>query len=548
VRESSVANTIDAAFPISQTNALRIGVVAFVGTLIALVGFSGALLELINQWSRQEEYSHGFLIPFVAAYLLWTRRDALRASIGRPTWTGPLVILLAMLLHVIGQMGGIFVFSQVGFVLAVAGLILGLGGYSLFKTASIPILFLLFAIPLPGVINSMTSLQLQFISSELGTLFIRLFRIPVYLEGNIIDLGYYKLQVVEACSGLRYLYPLLSLSFLAAYLFNAPFWQRAVVFLSSVPLTIILNGIRIGLVGVTVNYWGAQAADGLLHFFEGWIIFVVCAGMIAAEIYFLARISGRSFFEVFYLPRETSETPQAQLAKSKSQAPLLSSLFLLCVTGIAAFYLASRSEVIPDRSRFISFPERIGPWQGHTSLLDPEVERLLQLDDYILSDYKGTDGKGVNLYVAYNASQRKDTQLHSPSECIPGSGWQIKKFERTSYSDYGTTFPLNRVLIEKNSIKQVVYYWFDERGKKVANEYLAKWYVHAGAIVMNRTDGALVRLITQIYSGETERDADERLGRFMHDAVPSLSEYLPSETPSPPQGKSVLIVPKITQL
>ena len=121
------------------------------------------------------------------------------------------------------------------------------------------------------------------------------------------------------------------------------------------------------------------------------------------------------------------------------------------------------------------------------------------------------------------------SQPHSPSDCIPGSGWQITKFERTSYTDNGAKLPLNRVVIEKNSTKQFVYYWFDERGRKIANEYLAKWYLLADAIVMNRTDGALVRLITQIHSGETERDADERLQAFMRDAVPSLSEYLPGE-------------------
>jgi EpsI family protein len=122
--------------------------------------------------------------------------------------------------------------------------------------------------------------------------------------------------------------------------------------------------------------------------------------------------------------------------------------------------------------------------------------------------------------------------VHSPNDCIPASGWKITKFERTSYTDGGTELPLNRAIIEKQSIKQLVYYWFDERGRKIANEYLAKWYLHADAIVMNRTDGALVRLVTQIYGDETERNADERLQSFMRDAIPSLSEYLPGEATS----------------
>ena len=258
---------------IPHTNRLLIGLV---GILVALVVFGDALMKLVNRWVSQEEYSHGFLILLVTLWLLWVRRDALQANVGRPLWTGPLLVLLAAVLHIIGEMSAISILSQVGFVLAIVGLVLALGGYPLLRTVSFPMLFLLLAIPIPHFINDKMSLQLQFISSELGTLFIRLFQIPVLLEGNVIDLGYYKVQIVEACNGLRYLYPLLSLAFLAAYFFKAPLWQRALVFFSSIPITIALNSVRIGLVGVTVNYWGVRAADEMLHFFEGWIIFLAC--------------------------------------------------------------------------------------------------------------------------------------------------------------------------------------------------------------------------------------------------------------------------------
>src|SRR6185369_7388713 len=117
-----------------------------------------------------------------------------------------------------------------GFLVALLGIVLTVGGPSLLKVTFIPIAFLVFAIPLPYFIDSELSFRLQLISSELGVFFIRLFGVSVYLTGNVIDLGNYKLQVVEACSGLRYLYPLLSLGFLAAYLFQAPLWQRALVF------------------------------------------------------------------------------------------------------------------------------------------------------------------------------------------------------------------------------------------------------------------------------------------------------------------------------
>ena len=267
-------------------------------------------------------------------------------------------------MHVTGGLSAIYILSQLGFILALFGLVLGIGGFSLLRTALVPILFLLFAIPMPYFINSLVSFKLQLISSELGTYFIRMFQIPVYRDGNIIDLGNYKLQVVEACSGLRYIYPLLSLGFLAAYFCNAPFWQRCLLFLSTVPLTILMNGVRIGLVGITVNYWGTQAANDVLHFFEGWIIFVLCAGVLMLEIYCFARASDKTFFEMFCLPGGTPESSGMMRVKAGSQLPLVCSLLLLCITGIAIINVSGRPEIIPDRFRFVAFPERIGTWQG----------------------------------------------------------------------------------------------------------------------------------------------------------------------------------------
>jgi exosortase D (VPLPA-CTERM-specific) len=525
------------SFKLSQTSTTSRALFVLIALLVSIAAFSGALLELVRRWIAQEEYSHGFLIPVVAAWLLWRRREAVLANIGQPSWTGPLLILLAMGMHVIGGLSALFVFSQVGFVIALMGIALSAGGRPLLRVTFVPIVFLLFAIPLPYFIDSVLTLQLQFISSELGTYFIRMFQIPVYLEGNIIDLGYYKLQVVEACSGLRYLYPLLSLGFLAAYLFQAPIWQRALVFLSTIPITIVMNGFRIGMVGVTVDRWGIQMADEALHFFEGWIIFLACSGLLAGEMYLLARFSGKAIFEVFDVPKANASSPLGLRTKTAGLFPILTGLFLLFAVGLAVSFISGRSEIVPERTRFALFPSQIGQWQGHASLLDPATEQFLGLDDYILSDYSRADGKPVNFYVAYYASQRAGESPHSPIVCIPGGGWLITQFERTSYADLGMELPLNRVIIEKNATKELVYYWFDERGRKIANEYWSKWYLLTDAIIKNRTDGSLVRLSTQLFTGESERDADKRLQSFMREVVPSLAQYLPAD--AAPQVKSV---------
>ena len=167
-------------------------------------------------------------------------------------------------------------------------------------------------------------------------------------------------------------------------------------------------------------------------------------------------------------------------------------------------------------------------------MLEPDVEHALNVDDYILSDYKKPTGEAVNFYVAYYASQRKGSSPHSPIVCIPGGGWQITKFERTSIRDpaLNLTLPLNRVIIARDNARELVYYWFVERNRTVANEYWAKWYLLVDAITKNRTDGALVRLVTPLRPGEAEDAADERLHLFIKDLEPRLKAYLPTDPTS----------------
>lgn len=517
---------------ITQSDPALTTILVVVAVLVAVGAFSGGLWELVNRWSHQEEYNHGFFIPLIVIWMLWARRDALVANLGPPSWIGPIVVFLTIPILVVGELSALFLLSQLGFIVALIGIVLAIGGFALLRVTFLPIAFLAFAIPLPYFIDAELSFRLQLISSQLGVLFIRSFGVPVYLTGNVIDLGNYKLQVVDACSGLRYLYPLFSLGFLAAYLFQGRLWQRAIVCLSTIPITIVMNSLRIAMIAVTFEYWGIQMADGFLHFFEGWIIFVACAGLLTVEIYLFARLAlHKSFFQVFYLPQVVGNIPSISGRRLVNRFPALSCVLLLCVAGLSVFMISTRQEIRPDRLRFVAFPSELGSWQGHPSLLEADVEQALDLDDYILSDYRNSGGGVVNLYVAYYASQRKGSSPHSPIVCIPGGGWQILNFDRTSYRGDGqVALPLNRVIIARGSNRQLVYYWFVERGRNIANEYWSKWFLFVDSIMMNRTDGALVRLTTPLYPGQTEQAADDRLHAFIKDLEPRLGAYLPSQT------------------
>lgn len=504
--------------------------VVFIGAIfMAFFAYFGGLLELTSRWSKQEEYSHGFFIPLISLWLLWQRRDALRESIGKPSRSGLLLLLVALAALLMGELTAIFILVQYGFLLCLLALVLCLGGRPLLRVTLLPLLLLIFAIPLPYFVDSQLSWRLQLLSSEIGVWVLRALDISVYLEGNIIDLGSYRLQVVEACSGLRYLYPLLSIGFLMGYMFQGPLWQRAVLFLSTVPITVLMNSLRIAVVGLLVERWGIGMADGFLHYFEGWIIFMACLMFLLAEVWLFERLgSRRNVLDVLVFPivRGGGAAAVPKLTKH----PLLFALPTLVVVSVLVGSVSEREELRLDRLPLTAFPLLLDEWRASESRLETEVEASLGLDDYVIADYRRGEADVVNFYAAFYGSQRKGVSPHSPQVCIPGGGWLITGLSRVpvrlALASDGS-FDVNRVIIERAGQKQLVYYWFEQRGRRIANEYWMKWYLLVDALLRNRSDGALVRVTTPIGALEAPADADRRIQDFMKLAVPRLAAHVP---------------------
>ncbi len=210
--------------------------------------FMDTIVDMERRWSGQEEYGYGYIIPFITLFLIWQRKDQLMDARFDPSLLAIPLLLVGGLIYFVGVASTTL--AQYALIWTILALAYGVLGWRKFRIVAIPLALLFFMVPLPLFIYHNLSGKLQLISSEIGVAVIRWFGISVYLEGNVIDLGSYKLQVVEACSGLRYLFPLMSLSFIAAYLYNVETWKRVVVFLSSIPITVLMNSFRIGVIGV----------------------------------------------------------------------------------------------------------------------------------------------------------------------------------------------------------------------------------------------------------------------------------------------------------
>lgn len=484
-----------------------------------------ALSELVERWIAQEEYSHGFLIPLVSLYIIWEKRFQIYNSYNGGSRWGILVVALSLFLILVGEFSEIHLISRYAFILLLYGLSLTVLGTASRYTI-IPILLLVFSIPLPYFLEVVLTARLQLWSSELGVMFIKMMGIPVYLSGNVIDLGAYKLQVVEACSGLSYLFPLTCLGFIAAYFYQAPLWRKAVLFLSTIPITILMNSFRIGVTGWLVNGWGISHAEGFLHDFEGWIIFVACAALLGLEIEILERLtSGKGVIDVFGL--DISET--SYHFKSEKVFSNLIPLFLITMMAYGFAFtgqlLEKQLEQVTVKANLHLFPSIMNDWYGSEGALDTHVIETLQLTDYLMMNFEKENEPLVNFYVAFYESQRGGIAPHSPRVCIPGGGWEIADIRRENIDN----IPVNRVVIRRGLDSQLVYYWFQERGVPVANEYLKKWYTLRDALRYNRTDGSLVRVVTPIVSNESIEEADERLKRFIRLSYEELTNVLPSK-------------------
>ncbi len=502
--------------------------------------FRDGLIYMIERWD-QEEYSHGSLIPIITLFLIWQKKDALAAIgagtslVGPAAWIGTLIVAGGIFVGLVGELSTIYLIIQYGFLMTILGVAMTLVGFRGLALIWAPLLYLVFMVPLPSFLYANLSAELQLISSELGVAFVRWFNIPVFLEGNVIDLGIYKLQVVEACSGLRYLFPLMSFGYLSAYLYRGPVWHRLVLFLSTIPITIIMNSFRIGVIGVAVDRWGIEMAEGALHFFEGWVIFMACVAILFLEIWLFVRFTGgkRSFTDAFRI--ELPDRTNGWLPKlgGTPTRPWLAAVAVLVLATVGSVAIAQRTETVAQRESLAAFPVQHDNWYGKNIPLDNQIVEALKLTDYVNVNYaRPSDKMPVNLYAAYYASQRKGEAVHSPRSCIPGGGWQIESVQRQAVPDVtradGQPLEINRVIIAKGAVRQVVYYWFAQRGRNLTNEYLVKWYLFWDGMTRNRTDGALVRLVTPVRPNEDPSVADKRLVSLLKSIYPEIGKYIPA--------------------
>lgn len=505
-------------------------------TLAAGLFFWDGFGILLDAWSKPE-YSHGPLIPVLSALMFLRELKQFPPQPGPKSdrWPGVLVVLLSIAVAALGSLLNVGSLQAYAIIIWVAGILLISFGWQTGKNFWPPVLHLVFMLPLPGLLYYQVSTVLQLISSELGVWFLRMASIPVRLDGNIIDLGVLKLLVAEACSGLRYLFPILSFSYIFAVLYQGPKWHKIVLLLSAAPIAVIMNSVRIALAGILLQYFGPEWLEGFTHFFEGWVIFMVSVLILFAIAWILLKLSPRKITLVEALDLDTQGV-LSQLTRLKLMLPspaLITATMLMIVLVIAWPLVPDRSSIAPERSSFALFPQQFGEWRqvGEQRTFSPEVEKILAADDYQAVQFeKSQGGPTLDFFAAWYRDLSGDGVQHTPDVCLPGAGWEIAKVEQIDISGelgLGYPFKVNRIIIQKNEERRIVYYWFTHMGRSIPRNFAAKFSVLTRGMMARRTDGAIVRVISPIRKGASEAEAEDQIIDLMKEVHPELPRFIP---------------------
>lgn len=509
--------------------------------------YGTVLLRLGKNWWIDENYSHGLLVPFVIAYIIWSEFDELKNAFEKPRFgTGLIVVIGAIILLFLGILSAEIFSQRISFVLMLFGLVICFFGTKILQLLVVPFVLLLLSIPIPQIIFNKIAFPLQIWASQAAVWGIRLFEVPTVRKGNVIEIlpkgatEIIALEVVEACSGIRSLMTLVTLALILGYFTrekqhgtnegwrgffkNFDVWRTIILMFSAIPIAVLTNAARVTATGVLTYYYGQQATESSWHDLSGWLVYVAALVLLIAVNFVLKKIQN-SKFKIQNESLNKTENINADTFASTKIFVLIGVLF---VSGIFIHWFEQRGEAPVERKSLTEMPQVLGDWKqkGNEIRFDEQTESVLRVSDYTMREYLAPNGRLANIYVGYYASQRTGATYHSPQNCLPGAGWVMREPEIIEIkTPDGKTFNANRYIIENGIYKEVMIYWYQGRGRIEANEYRDKINTVWDSVLRRRSDGAMVRVMTSV--GNDEQRATQAAIDLSARLAEKLNEFVP---------------------
>lgn len=492
--------------------------------LLLVFSYWEPIQNMAEQWIHNDDFSHGLLIIPISVFLVWEKRKLLTLDRMGTDWRALPLLFAAIAIYAIGELGAELFTVRMSLIIFFIGALWLLFGLHLIKTLRFPLIFLFLMLPLPGLVYRNLTFPLQIISSKWSVAFLNMIGVLAYREGNVIDLGFSQLQVVEACNGLRFILPLFTIGVLFAFWKKKSLWKRISLISITIPIAILANIFRISGTGVLSNYFGKDAAEGFFHSFSGWVVFMAS---------FLIFFAFNKLIDLIPNFKEKSKVKNiANIESSQNRitvklrntpfnryGPIAMIMFMIAATP---FLVNVAGNVAPQKLKqpLGNFPLVLDDRVGQGQTMDAEMWDKVGGQDYFLANYENQEAAPINAYVAYYEYQRKGGDfIHSPRLCLPGAGWFIslnheRRIEDLDKKRLSGVLKFNELLVRKGEDARLVYFWYQGRNRNFTSEWAAKFYMVWDGIWKRRTDGALVRLVMPLSPGEQLDSARTTMDTF----------------------------------
>ena len=492
------------------------------------------IMQLVSRWDKGDN-SYCYLIVPLFFYLCWGQRRIRAKSVSGETpvgfafseltWCawGLIPVLLANALLVVGRLGSVETLLLIGLWLCVVGVAHLFYGKRI-KHLWFNLLILAAIVPLPPFINRMLTFKLKLAASSLSVAMLRFFDISVLQDGNIIDLGITRLQVVDACSGMRYLIPMFVLALLIGHFFCRGLWRRVLLLVLVPPLSVFINALRILLTGLLLINGHEQMAQNVFHDFAGLVLFLLSVSFLGGIALGLKRL-GKPF-------QSKPVHDHGNVYPGGYRPAILTVLACLMFVGSGwgiDAVPAGRTEL--HRDRLAQFPINVGPWAGTRKTLSPESLDGLASDDYSYITYRhNVTGNYLHLLIPYYTYQDTGKTAHAPQSCMLGTGWALASSDDRVFEDRpDQQIKVRTIIWRQGNASLLAGYYFLQRGRVIISPWLNKFYLFWDGLIRQRTDGALVRAELQLQSGQSMDEAWSLLSEFYKTIWPLLSCYIPGE-------------------
>ncbi|MBW2150031.1 MAG: EpsI family protein [Deltaproteobacteria bacterium] len=498
---------------------LNLGLI-FLLSLCLVIASKAILLKLFSNWSSADNNYCYFVVPLFA-YLCWERRSDFQFTLFSWSPWGLVPVLISVGFIFIGELGSAVTLLYIGTWACIIGMLMTLYGNRV-RHLTFPIIILFFITPLPDLVNQMLAFRFKMVSSSLAAIMLRLSGVNVFLKRNTIDLEITHLLVNEACSGIRYLMPLLILTLLIGHYFSRDLWRRGVLVLLLIPLAIVLNSVRIWITGILCITDNLHLAQSFFHDFSATIIFIIAGGIIFLASMLLNKIGSSK--------GKKSKCNCTEGPSGYNRAIILTAV--VCIIFVSTGYTLHKLPdwyQLPTKISFESFPMEIGRWKGNLIYLPKKVLRSIRADDGIQAVYhRMRPENAVHLFMVFYEYQTIYRTAHTPQSCDFYGGWNMIGSSK-SLLKVGPRKKITVMIqsLEKEDTKLLAGYFFYQRGRVITSPWMNKFYLFWDAITKGRTDGALVRAQVILAPGQSYEDAYHALEEFFIDLWKVLQVYVP---------------------